>query len=516
MFAPVFTSLKASIPNLIAGCLVSLILLSDGIAQQRVADRRVCPIATLNQEPGTKPNILFILTDDMDLASLDFMPNVKALLGDRGITFSDAFVTESLCCPSRTSILRSQYVHSHQVEANKMPLGGFQKYHDSGYEHCDIAGWLSQAAYRTALMGKYLNDYPGSLGSDYRPPDWFRWLSPTTKSAYTEYNYVLNFNGKVKRFGSKPEDYLTDVINQHAQRFISKAINSRQPFFLYLAPFAPHQPATAAPRHKMLFRTLVAPRGGSYNETDVSDKPAYIRAHKPMKSGTQAAVDFLFRKRIRSLQAVDEMVRDLVLLLEQTGQIDNTYIVFTSDNGFHLGQHRLASGKQTPYEEDIRVPLIIRGPGIPAGITRSQLVLESDLAPTFSKWAGAVPPRFVEGRDLSPLLSDEVDSALSWRKALLVEHYATEVEPFEPTQLATATGIGSALTAIPGYKAMRTTDSLYVEYTTGEHELYDLSSDPFELENIYSAASVNLKSELSSKLAALAKCSGAGCRRAEE
>ena len=509
---------RSSLRLLLRTFLTSLFLIvsaARGLCAPRVSEPQDCQVNLLpTPEAGmssAKPSIIFILTDDMDSASLDYMPNVMKLIGEQGITFSHAFVTDSLCCPSRTSILRSQYVHNHKVFGNSPPRGGFPTFVRRGNEKCNLPTWLAKGALRTGLFGKYLNAYPVGRSVDYVPPSWDSWASPiSTEQAYEGYGYKLNVDGDLKRYGRSPDDYLTDVLSTRAINFIKSSIDNQRPYFLYLAPFAPHQPATPAARHQALFPDLIAPRGGSFNEGDVSDKPQYISERSLLVPPDFDTIDKLYRKRLRSLQAVDEMVQDLISTLTTLGQLDNTYIVFTSDNGFHLGQHRLPAGKETPYEEDIRVPLLIRGPNIPHGIVRDQLVLETDLSATFAKWAGVVPPDFVEGRDLTPILGESVDRNLTWRTALLIEHYTAANEPFDISQTT------KRRTKIPPYFAMRTNNQLYVEYQTGERELYDLRADPFELKNIYSTASSELKTALSSRLARLSQCAGESCKTAEE
>ena len=333
---------------------------------------------------AAKPNIIFILTDDMALRDVSVMPKLQALVGAKGTTFSSYFVTDSLCCPSRSSILRGQFVHDHHTLGNQPPDGGFEKFHAAGNESSTIATWLKAAGYRTALMGKYLNGYPATVAQNYIPPGWDEWDSPS-RGGYGEFDYLLNENGQLVQHGHAPDDYLVDVMARKSVAFIDAAVAAKKPFFLYLATFAPHQPATPAPRHENLFPNAAAPRDASFDEADVSDKPAFIRALQPLRPLQIAAIDRLYRKRIQSLQSVDDLIETIVHELQKTGTLDNTYIVFTSDNGFHLGNHRMQLGKQTAYETDIHVPLIVRGPAVAAGATRDELVVETDLAPTFPR-----------------------------------------------------------------------------------------------------------------------------------
>jgi arylsulfatase A-like enzyme len=462
--------------------------------------------------PGsTRPNIIFILTDDLDMGSVAFMPRVQALLAAQGTTFSQFYVTDSLCCPSRSSILRGQYLHNHGVLSNHPPSGGFEQFYALGNEGSTVGTWLHAAGYQTALLGKYLNDYPNSVARNHVPPGWDRWASPVDNSGYNGFLYVLNENGSLVSFGRQPADYFTDVLASKANAFILDALELGQPFFLYLATYAPHQPATPAPRDKGMFAGAIAPRTPSFNELDVSDKPNYVRTLGLLTPGQIVELDNLYRRRLESLQAVDTMVGHIVDTLTSAGQLGNTYIFFSSDNGFHLGQHRLQEGKQTPYEEDIHVPMIVRGPGVPAGRVVDHLSVEIDLAPTFAELAGAVLPDFVDGRSLVPLLRGPLPDPSSWRQCLLLEHHPGSSEPFE---------YGAQrfrqIVSVPGYTGLRCRGHTYVEYETGERELYDLAQDPYQLLNVYPASSSTLATQQSDRLAELASCQGAGCRAAED
>lgn len=473
------------------------------------------PTTTANLA-SSHPNIVFILTDDLDAKEIAFMPKLQALMVEQGLSFSNFFVTDSLCCPSRSSIQRSQYVHNHGVAGNQAPNGGFDKFYAEGDQNSTVGTWLKGAGYRTALMGKYLNEYgfPRGAGSTYVPPGWDEWDSPIENGGYAEFNYKMNENGKLVSYGKKPEDYLTDVLSNKATTFIQQSAKTNAPFFLYLASYAPHQPATPAPRDEQLFANATAPRTASFNEADVSTKPQFIQ-NLPLLTKKQIdEIDQLYRKRLQSLQAVDDLIGQLFDTLKSTGQLDNTYIFFTSDNGFHLGQHRMQMGKQTAYEEDIHVPLIVRGPGIAPAQKVDQLGMEIDFGPTFAQLAHTSLPDFVDGRSLVPLFNKESDLPGNWRQAVLIEHYFGSDEPnqsaFEDEQHL------NKKKAIPTYKALRTGRYLYVEYETGEKELYDLSNDPDELHNIVTKADNNLLGQFSARLKEMASCKAEGCRSSEE
>jgi arylsulfatase A-like enzyme len=465
----------------------------------------------------TTPNIIFVLTDDQDYDSLAAMPIVNTELVAKGMNFTRHYVTDSLCCPSRASILRSQFVHSHGVEGNSTPLGGFQKFVETGDEQCTIATWLKDTGYRRALMGKYLNEYPKSKGHTYVPPDWDEWASPIGVRAYTGFDYVLNHDGALETYGTQPHDYFTDMLSGRAQEFVQTALNDATPFFLYVASFTPHQPAVPAPRHKGMFPGAQEPRGGSFDQADVALSPNFIQRLVPLNQTEVRHIDDLYRRRLQSLQAVDEMVGALVKLLEDNGVIDNTYIIFTSDNGFHLGQHRLRPGKRTAYEEDIHVPLVIRGPGITPGTQSSALTSELDFGPTIAEWAGGTVPDFAEGRSLGRIFERNGEAPAHWRKVMLVEHFSDSDEPFEAGDASSFSDVRRGHHSnIPPYFALRTESQLYVHYADDELELYDTTSDPFELHNLASQTVQSKLDQLEAWLKEMGACSGATCRTAEE
>lgn len=455
--------------------------------------------------PADRPNIIFILTDDLDAKSIAVMPKLKSLMVDRGVTFANYFVTYPLCCPSRASILRGQYPHNTQILGNRPPLGGFEKFVETGMERSTIATWMQSAGYRTGYFGKYLNGYPDRETPTHVPPGWDEWHSPAGGSPYSNFNYRMNENGRIVSYGSRPEDYLTDVLARKASEFITQSTQGRRPFFIHLSTFAPHAPATPAPRHADTFAGVTAPRPPSFNEGDVGDKPAWVRARNLLADRQIAQIDTLYRRRLQSLLAVDDLIGTLVDGLRASGQFQRTYVFFSSDNGFHLGEHRLPQGKNTAYDEDIRVPLIVIGPGVPEGRTLEHLAMNIDLAPTWTEIAGTSTPSFVDGRSLLPLLNARPPVEDQWRQMVLVEHYNQ-----------TRSSRRARAAAIPEYHALRVKGFSYVEYTTGEQELYDLRRDPYQLQNIYQTGDKNLVSALSARLAAVKRCVGAACKIAED
>jgi N-acetylglucosamine-6-sulfatase len=458
------------------------------------------------------PNVILVLADDLDARLLEEhsadYPNLRELAVE-GTTFENAFVTNPLCCPSRATILRGQYAHNHRIVGNWWPQGGSRKFRDLGHEGSTVATWLQDASYRTVLVGKYMNEYHGTRV----PVGWDDWYAISGDHLSTR----LNENGRV--VGYDPERHHLDaVLAEKAVGYVRRAAGDDSPFFMWLGTTAPHAPARPAPRHEGAFPDARLPRTPSFDEEDVSDKPGWVRDNAPLDSKQIAPMESLYRNRLRSMLTVDDVIGRLVDALDEGGELDNTYVFFTSDNGWHAGEHRLTSGKWTAYEEDIRVPLIVRGPGVPEGRTLDHLVLNNDLAPTLADLGEAQTPGFLDGRSLEPLLSDDSLPPEDWRSAFLVEA-ATELDgtviPLlsgdqlpEDWRSASRKDWGR-----PGLAAIRTRDHLYVEYGTDERELYDLKEDPHELNNRYGTADADL---LRGRLAALRGCSGAACRAAED
>ncbi len=441
-----------------------------------------------------KPNIVVVMTDDQTVESLRVMPNVRSLLGRQGVTFTNNFVTFSLCCPSRSTYLTGQYAHNHGVLGNAPPDGGYDKLAPT---HANtLPAWLHDAGYRSVHLGKYLNGYTADDGV---PPGWDEWYGSVDPSTYSYYGFTLNENGALNPYPDGA--YQTDVYTRKAVGLIGRLAPSRQPFFLSVAYLAPHSgspreaddpaglaTAVPAPRHHDRFDSEPLPRPPSFNEADVTDKPAVIRNKPRLGPARIAAIEEAYQQRLESLLAVDEGVARIVAALRGAGELGNTYILFTSDNGFFHGEHRVATGKVLLYEPSIRVPLIIRGPGLPAGRTSSAMVANIDLAPTLVDIANARAGRPADGISLLPIA--EGRRALPERD-LLVEG-----------------GNGAN-----GFEALRTSRYLYAEYTNGDRELYDLATDPDELQSRHAdPAYAAARDRLAARLAALRTCAGAACR----
>ncbi|HEX7587610.1 MAG TPA: sulfatase [Anaerolineae bacterium] len=490
--------------------------------------------ATAAASAKGKPNIILVLADDLDAAEFQFMPKLKSLVTDQGVSFENYFVAMSLCCPSRATTMRGQYPHNTQILGNSLPTGGFQKFFQLGEENSTIGTWLEAAGYSTMLAGKYLNGYPDKSNPLYIPPGWTEWYSAVKGDPYGEFNYTLNENGKSVAYGNKPEDYGTDVYVGKTVDFIQRTAKAGKPFFVYLAPYAPHAPYTPAPRHANLFPDAKAPRTPNYNEADVSDKPAYLRDLPPLTQKDMDDIDQDYRKRLQSLQAVDEGIENIVNTLKASGQLDNTYIFFTSDNGYHLGNHRQLTGKIAPYQEELRVTMVVRGPGVPAGQTRLQLTGNVDLAPTWADLAGAKPADFVDGRSLVPLMRDNPPGLNQWRQVFGIENGEDDLQTLDPASVTVADpGLLEPLdrtdqrkaalpkdkrkaAGVPPLRGVRLQNMSYVEYNTGEKELYDLQADPYQLNNLISKADPRLLQILAARVEQLAGCKAATCRTAED
>jgi len=493
-----------------------------------------------------RPNILFVLTDDMALGDLAFMPNTRALIGDQGATFDNYFVNSSVCCPSRATTLRGQYEHNTGVLSNGGSNGGFEKAHRSGIERDTIATHLQHAGYQTGLFGKYLNGYPNSAPETYVPPGWTDWASPVRGNAYGEYDYTLNENHVLREYGHAADEYGTDVYVGLADQFIRGASAAGSPFFAYVSVYAPHEPATPAPSDVGAFPDAQVPRTEAFNQADVTGMPKFVSSLPLLTPEEIASIDTLERLRLESLQAVDRGVGTLMETLRATHHLDDTDIVFASDNGFHLGQHRLPAGKLTAYDTDIRVPLLVRGPGITAGRHVRALAGNVDLTATFAAMAGIKPPSFSDGRSLVAAAKGRLRAgtatgraAPEWRQAYLVEHRNVTgvsnpprtrnaqhlpLEPDDPDQVD-GTGTASKLhdrtnmarnAHLRDYDAVRTARYLYVKYADGERELYDTRNDPEEIHNL-AATGVDhhIETVLDRQLEELRHCAGNACRAAE-
>jgi N-acetylglucosamine-6-sulfatase len=442
-----------------------------------VPSRSVPPPAS--ESARNRPNIVFVLTDDLSTNLVQFMPHVKAM-EKHGLTFQNYFVSDSLCCPSRASIFTGNFPHNTHVFSNGPPDGGFSTFQRRGEENRTFAVTLDRAGYFTGMMGKYLNGYlqtGRASGPQFHfarafathvPLGWNVW--EVAGWGYGQYNYLMNQGGSVYHFGAQPRDYLTDVLARKGVDFVHTAASRHQPFFLELATFAPHAPYVPAPRDVHDFLGLKAPRPPSFDVLP-TNAPRWLRSHRRLTRHQIAIINHAFRRRAQSVQAVDRMIGQIEVALRQTGLASNTYLVFSSDNGLHTGEYRLMPGKLTAFDTDIRVPLVVTGPGVPAGATTSAVTENVDLADTFAAIGGT--SMATNGHSLLPLWRGE--KVTGWGNAALIEHRSPLLTVLDPDFQQPASGQPTT------YKAMRTPYYLYVEYADGEREFYDLRTDPFQL-----------------------------------
>jgi arylsulfatase A-like enzyme len=487
------------------------------------------------------------------LRSGGWVPNIQQYLIDEGVKFDNSFVTNSLCCPSRATYLRGQYSHTHRVRSNRYGCdlkgiewpGWFPSEGEAGRSESTIATWLKSAGYATGYVGRYLNGYgeaapPGVADPKlYIPAGWDDWQGLVDPSTYRVYDYEINDNGALATYGSAEEDYQTDVLAARAVEFIEEQPGDA-PFFLTIMPFAPHLevldvetlppcgdsppvPLTIrpAPRHAHLNDgdpsngeiPELAPKP-SFDEADTSDKPT---CGSDLTFGPRCPGDFprlsaphinlvedQFRAMSTAMFAVDDLVGAVVQALQAKGVFDNTVVMFSSDNGWMFGEHRL-NAKNLPYEESIRVPLYVRPAG-GGGAVATQIVVNNDLAPSLAELGGATPPYDPDGRSLVPLLVDP--GSATWdRKRFLVAHYYSP-----PGDFATALALRQQSGPL---------DFLFVNWfgnlaqpgTVTGREFYHLGFDPYQQQSVTLPGEIT--SALEAALAELGRCEGAGCRMLE-
>ncbi len=439
-----------------------------------------------------QPNFIVLMSDDQTSGEMPVMKQTNARIARQGVTF-DRFITSyPLCCPSRTTFLTGEYSHNHGVIGNGTPLGGYPTFDKPN----TLASWLQAAGYHTIQIGKFLNRYPDPSDKTEIPPGWDEWYACLDSTENHYYDYTLNENGVLTHYGNSPADYKTDVYGAKAVAAIQQRAAlgpAGQPFFMFAAFTAPHLPAFPAKRDQRRFRHRDLPRSASFNEADVSDKPGFIRKLPRFTKATVGRINGNYRRRLETLLSVDRAVGAVMAELEADGMLENTYVIYLSDNGFFFGQHRLAKGKYLPYEPTVRTPTIMRGPGIPAGVRSSALVGNVDLAPTLLGLSGAIPTKPVDGRSLLPFA--ENPSKQSNRPILL------EANSKDDPSLG-----------IP-YTGIRTNRYKYVRYRDGQQELYDLARDPRELASKHrDPRYARTRRALAARLATLRGCADASCR----
>ena len=466
-----------------------------------------------------QPNLVVVMTDDQTLEELAGMRQTRRLIAARGVSFDHSYVSYPVCCPSRATYLTGQYAHNHGVMGLYPPTGGYGRFDKSNA----LPVWLQEAGYHTAHLGKFLNGYGDQEAADV-PPGWSDWHATVDYSTYNMWGYTINNNGRMKTYGrpfdEDPRLYQTDVLAAKAASIVEQHAGGDKPLFLSVSFLAPHHENRAiqrrtgtlvrpAPRHRGAFASTPIAHAASFNESDMSDKPLFLqkRTHA-LTAADIAAIGRDARARRTALLAVDDGVARIVKALRRTGELGETYIIFTSDNGYMQGEHRVRSGKMLPYDPSTRVPLIIRGPGIPEGALSSELVANTDLAPTLLKLAGAHAGKTVDGRSLLPFAKNP---ALRTERALLHEtggrRYADAREQDE------ASNLRRPVRQVMSYRAIRTQEWLYVRWRGGSRELYDLRSDPDQMRSLHAGRSHRrVRRMLARRLRALAHCAGDSCR----
>jgi N-acetylglucosamine-6-sulfatase len=461
--------------------------------------------ALLAPAAQAKPNIVFIMTDDQTAGSTVVQRNVGLIQG-QGTTFSQTIASYPLCCPSRATYLSGQYSHNHGVIHNAGPFGGYTRFDNSN----SLPLWLQQAGYRTMHVGRYLNGY-GVQNPDITevPPGWSDWVSGVGDSVFNYERWQTNENGQIfNRPGADhPGEFQTDFYGRRAAELIDAAAPSAQPFFLSLTFPAPHSGApiesddpallptpVPAPRHRDAFAANALPRPPSFDETDVSTKPQIVADRPRLSPEWIAAIQENYQQELESLLSVDDSVGAVLNALERSGELDDTLLIYTSDNGFFHGEHRIASEKVLPYEEAARIPLIVRGPGVPRGRTIDQLVSNIDWAPTIVDAADAKPWRLMDGSSLLGVMKDP--RRVSGREIVLEN------------------GVGA--NGVPMFRALRNERYVWIDHkTTGEYELYDLLRDPHQLRNLEDLDSYEpIRTALAKRLRRLQGCRGARACRA--
>lgn len=474
--------------------LAATMLLLLGIVQEPMQEAEA-------REPG-KPNIILVNTDDLSVSDYKKIRPLRRMTGEKGATFRNSYVSDALCCPSRVSTLTGQYVKNHGVKRHVGPEWGYNRFEANGLGDETFAYWLEKDGYRTALVGKYMNGYK-STGSN--PKGWSEFYGVHGANK----QWKLDENGKVRYYTQNKSKsnyrHWEDVLGDKSLSFMRRSIGSGEPFMLYYNPHAPHAPTIWPPRHNRKFAKAPLPNPKSFDEANVSDKPRYIRKLDRVNEQQKKTWTKKHRQRLRSTLSVADQIRRMRTLLKQRGELDNTYIIFTSDNGYHLGQHRLPPGKQTPYETDHRVPLTVSGPGIKAGSSYGHLVSNIDLAPTIAELAGVEVPQYrekIDGRSLEPVLNPTRSMpASSYRTRILLEHYH-------------GPGVPSAIIP-PTYAVLRGPGYTYTRYASGTREYYDLRKDPHQVRSKHRNLGSSKQRRLEQKLSKLVNCAGSSCRIAD-
>ena len=465
------------------------------------------------------PNVIVLMTDDQTVRDMVPLRRTRRLIGGAGVTFTRSYVSYPVCCPSRATFLTGQYAHNNGVTCLYESCGGgYRSLRQREY----LPVWLERAGYVTAHIGKFLNEYGQRRAPDV-PAGWTEWYGLVDYSTYRMWGYTIFENGRARTYGrtlrETPRYYQTDVLRKKAVDFIRRRAPDAAPFFLSVAFLAPHHESghtqdltghlvRPAPRHRGRYARAALRRPASYNERDVSDKPWFLgRWNRPLTPRREAAITVRMRERWESLLAVDEAVAAIIGELRRTGELDNTYVIFTSDNGYMQGEHRIPLGKMLPYDPSTQVPLLIRGPRLPRGRTTKALVGNIDLAPTILNATPARSPRLLDGRSILPFARNVRLRSL---RPLLHETVGNGAGGRTNTREGNAKG---EQTRVPAWRAVRTTRWLYVDYKGGQRELYDLKRDPAQLNSLASDPRFRVRLRtLRRILGDLTTCAGRECQ----
>lgn len=521
--APVLT-----VTVVVGATLASGLMASPTAAVSAIASA-AAPAVAPAQVGGARPNIVVMQTDDQIVSDLSVMPTVRKKLEARGVKFNQMVTPFPICCPSRAAQLTGSYPHNNGVQANFPPDGGYVPWEKkSGDKH--IGKWLQNAGYHTVHIGKYINGYAfGNRRNVPVPTGWSEWYGSADPSTYQMWGYRLNEPTGSKKYGKfpieNPRKYSTDIYGKKAVKVVRKQAQAPGPFYMQVAFLAPHvetvpfkkgfvpqswadvdnpDPSTGistipprpAPRDRNRFNNMPLKRDPSFNEKNVKDKGEFVR-DLPLLS--QAEIQDMVednRQRRRSLLAVDKAVGSIVKELKKTGQLDNTIVVMMGDNGYLLGQHRISMGKYFAYEPALKIPFIMRGPGVKEGAKVGQLSSLVDITPTLLDFAGVAPTgREPDGLSLRPVVTGSGDT------------------PVRPVLLSSGPQKGPNGEFLPLYDGVRTPRFAWWRFEDGFEEMYDLKRDPYELTNVAKKAKYkSIRDALASEWDRLKNCSAASCQ----
>jgi N-acetylglucosamine-6-sulfatase len=462
----------------------------DALDEPHGESAAAAPADAIQLATGDGANVVLILADDLSMNLVHAMPEVQRMM-EEGLSFSNYFVSNSLCCPSRASLFTGKFPHNTGVLANVGPSGGLHSFDENENPQHTFATALSSHGYMTAMLGKYMNGYhPGEHGP---ARGWTHWA--VAGNGYGEYDYWLNHDGQMVRHEHDDEDYLTDVLSRMGDDLIRS--NANRPFLIELATFAPHAPYTPARRDLGKFLDARLPRTPAFGARPGPDAPAWLRDVPPLGAADIRKLERTYRRRLQAVQAIDRLIKRVRESLASQRIGDKTYVIFTSDNGYHLGEHSLRSGKKTAFDHDIHVPLVVVGPGVPRGRAVDAIVQNIDLCPTFRDLGGLDNGEPLNGKSLVPFLRGREPQG--WRDAAFIEHLR-ESGPGDPDAQSPFNADP------PSYHALRRAHDLYVEYEGGAREYHDLGRDPYELDNTARALAEPKRQHLHQALEAMRTC----------